>query len=142
MVLFLDFSQRTLTKKSVFHLLRSHLQAKNRPTATRSAFLLMTICDDNCKHTAKTRLTWSSQLWRLYNLHVKIKPEKVDSINSWLPLQSKCNQARPTKRITKKICSKILSCDHYTCMQAVNGLKLQIRLCSIIFSAWCDRNDL
>lgn len=51
MILFLDFSQRTLTKKSVFQLLRLHLQAKNRPAATTSAFLLMTICDGNCKHT-------------------------------------------------------------------------------------------
>ncbi|XP_020616593.1 telomere repeats-binding bouquet formation protein 1-like [Orbicella faveolata] len=44
-----DFSQRTLTKKSVFQLLRLHLQAKNRPAATTSAFLLMTICDGNCE---------------------------------------------------------------------------------------------
>ncbi|KAL9984274.1 hypothetical protein ACROYT_G006549 [Oculina patagonica] len=44
-----EFSKRTLTKKSVFHMLRSNLQAKNRTATTTSAFLLMTVCDGNCE---------------------------------------------------------------------------------------------
>ena len=57
---FLGFCQRTLTKKSTFHLLRSHLLAKNKPVATSSAFLLMTICDCNCKYTVKTNQNYHS----------------------------------------------------------------------------------
>lgn len=44
-----DISQRALTKKSVFHLLRSNLQAKDSLTSTRTVFLLLTICAANGK---------------------------------------------------------------------------------------------
>ena len=46
---FADISQRALTKKNVFHMLRSHLQAKNSSATPTSAFLLLTICADNSK---------------------------------------------------------------------------------------------
>ncbi|KAJ7379044.1 bouquet formation protein 1 [Desmophyllum pertusum] len=46
-----DFYQRTLTKRSVFDMLRLNLQAKNRAATATSAFLLMTICANNCKNT-------------------------------------------------------------------------------------------
>lgn len=44
-----DISQRAMTKNHVFHLLRSNLQAKDRAIVTTSAFLLLTICADNCQ---------------------------------------------------------------------------------------------
>lgn len=47
LVFFADISQRVLTEASVFHMLRSHLQAKTSSTAATSAFLLLTICTDN-----------------------------------------------------------------------------------------------
>ena len=49
-VLFPDISQRALTKASVFHMLRSNLNAKKSTiTTASSAFLLLTICADNGK---------------------------------------------------------------------------------------------
>ncbi|XP_068745044.1 telomere repeats-binding bouquet formation protein 1-like [Montipora capricornis] len=43
-----DISQRALTKASVFHMLRSNLNAKKSTiTTASSAFLLLTICADN-----------------------------------------------------------------------------------------------
>lgn len=43
-----DFCQRVLTNKSVFNVLRCNLQAKNIKAAMTSAFLVMTICTQNC----------------------------------------------------------------------------------------------
>ena len=47
LVFFADISQRVLTEAGVFHMLRSHLQAKNSSTTATAAFLLLTICADN-----------------------------------------------------------------------------------------------
>lgn len=93
---FLGFCQRTLTKKSTFHLLRSHLLAKNKPAATSSAFLLMTICDCNCKYTLKTNQNYHSNY--VHNLRsCGNKPWKklciFFSVNSRLPIQNKCNNS-------------------------------------------------
>lgn len=45
-----DFCQRVLTSKSVFDMLRCNLQAKNLKGRMTSAFLVVTICTNNCKY--------------------------------------------------------------------------------------------